>query len=145
MDEFVIVNGIQRGVRLRPPSRRDWRRLCESKGEEQVIPGWENQVDRNRRQLVEEIIAWPEFIARAAPELVADVADGVECERQQVQAHQNGCEIVLPVPEAVLKVAALVLQDVERLILDLPSGPAAGGKFDDMSAPTARSVTKLLR
>src|ERR1700746_654574 len=84
MDEFVIVNGIQRGVRLRPPSRRDWRRLCESKGEEQVIPGWENQVDRNRRQLVEEIIAWPEFIARAAPELVADVADGVECERQQV-------------------------------------------------------------
>ena len=33
--------------------------------------------------------------------------------------------------EAVLKVVALVLQDVERLVLDLPSRPAAGGQFDD--------------
>jgi len=132
LGEFVIVNGTERGVRSRQPSRRDWWRLCESKGEEQVIPGRENQVDRNRRQLVEEIVAWPEFIARAAPEFVADVADGVECERQQVQAHQNGCEIVLPVSEAVLKVIALVLQDVESLILDLPPRPATGGKFDDI-------------
>ena len=33
--------------------------------------------------------------------------------------------------EAVLKVVALVLQNVERLVLDLPPGPATGGKFDD--------------
>jgi hypothetical protein len=35
------------------------------------------------------------------------------------------------VSEAVLKVVALVLQNVERLVLDLPPGPATGSKFDD--------------
>jgi len=54
--------------------------------------------------------AWPEFIPRVAPQFVADVADGMDCERQQVQAHQNGCEIVLAVFEAVPKVVASVLR-----------------------------------
>ena len=49
----------------------------------------------------------------------------------RVQAHQVGGEILFPVSEAVLKVVTLVLQNVERLILDLPPGPATGGKFDD--------------
>ena len=81
------MDGTKRGVRAGQLSRRDRWRLCESKGEEEVVPGWEHQIDRNRRQLVEEIVAWPEFFPRAAPEFVADVADGVDCERQQVQAH----------------------------------------------------------
>ncbi len=51
--------------------------------------------------------------------------------------------------EAVLKVVALDFQDIERLVLDLPSGPAAGGQFDDrvgtdrgmtLSCPGATSV-----
>jgi hypothetical protein len=37
------------------------------------------------------------------------------------------------VSEAVLKVVALVLQDIERLVLDLPPGPAARRQFDDIS------------
>jgi hypothetical protein len=36
-----------------------------------------------------------------------------------------------PVSEVVLKVVALVLQNVEGLVLDLPPGPATGAKFDD--------------
>ncbi len=35
------------------------------------------------------------------------------------------------VSEAVLEVVAVGLEDIERLVLDLPSRPAAGGKFDD--------------
>jgi len=52
-------------------------------------------------------------------------------EGQQVQAHQDRGEILFPVSEVVLKVVALVLQNVEGLVLDLPPGPATGGKFDD--------------
>ena len=37
---------------------------------------------------------------------------------------------MLPVSEAVLKVVAVVLQHVERFVLDLPPGSATGGKFD---------------
>ena len=46
---------------------------------------------------------------------------------------------MLPVSEAVLKVVAFVLQDVERLILDLPPCPAAGCKLDDI-AGTHRQI-----
>src|SRR5208282_847998 len=112
-------------------SGRDWWRLCKGEGEEQILPRREDQVGRDRRQLVEEIVAWPKRDPCGAPEFVADVADGMDRERQQVQAHQDGCEIVLPVSETVLKVVALVLQNVERLILDLPPCPATGGEFDD--------------
>jgi hypothetical protein len=41
--------------------------------------------------------------------------------------------------EAVLKIVALVLQYIERLVLDLLSGPAAGGQFDD-SVGTDRQI-----
>src|SRR5271157_5296482 len=112
-------------------SRRDWWRPGKSQGEKQVLPGWEDQVDRDRCQLVEEIIARPELCPRGQPKFVADVADGVDREGQQVQAYQDGCKILLPVSEAVLKVVALVLQNVERLVLDLPPRPATGGKVDD--------------
>src|SRR4051812_27316603 len=60
-------------------------------------------------------------------------------EGQQVQADQDSGEILLAVSEAVLKVVALVLQNVERLVLDLPPGPATGGKFDD-SVGTDRQI-----
>ena len=55
-------------------------------------------------------------------------------EGQQIEAHEHGREVLLAVTEVVLKVVALVLQDVERLVLDLPSGPAAGGEFGDVVA-----------
>ena len=63
----------------------------------------------------------------------------------QVQTHQDGGEILLPVSEAVLKVVAIVLQDVERLILDLPSGPATGGKFTDIVGSDRQIGDELLR
>ena len=113
-------------------SRRDWRRLCEGEGEEQIVPGREDQVDRYRCQLAEEVIAWPKLNPGIAPEFVADVADGMHGEGQQVEAYQDGREILLSVSEGVLKVVTLVLQDVERLVLDFPPGPATGGKLDDI-------------
>jgi len=110
---------------------RDWRRLGKSEREEQVVPGREDQIGRDRCELAEEVVAGPKLGPCVTPEFIADVANGMEGEGQQVQAHQDGCEILLPVSEVVLKVVTLVLQDIERLVLDFPPGPATGGKFDD--------------
>jgi hypothetical protein len=132
------------GVSAMQPSRRDWRGLGEGEGEQQILPRREDQIDRDGRQLVEEIIAWPELDPCSPPKFVADVADGVDRERQQVQADQDGGKIVLAVSEAVLKVIAVGLEDVERLVLDLPPRPAAGGEFDDRVS-TDRQVGQGLR
>jgi hypothetical protein len=122
----------------------DWWRYRKCQGEEEIFPGWEDQVDRDRGELVEEVITWSELGAGRAPEVVADVADGMDGEGQQVQTHQDGGEILLPVSKAVLKVVALVLQYVERLVLGLPPRPAAGGKFDD-SVATGRQIGSVDR
>ena len=120
-----------KGVRAGRPSRRDWWRLCKGEGEQQIFPRREDVIGRYRGQLVEEIIARPELCPGGAPEFVADVADGVDREGQQVQTHQDGGKILLPMSKAVLKVVAVGLEHVERLVLDLPPCPAAGGKLDD--------------
>ncbi len=92
--------------------RWDWRWLRKSEREEQILPRWEDQVGRYRRQLAEEIVARTTLCPRGAAEFVCDVADGVHGEGQQIQAYQNGSEIFLAVSEPVLKVVALVLQHV---------------------------------
>jgi hypothetical protein len=78
-----------------------------------------------RGQLAEEVIAGTKLCPRGAPEIVAEVADRVHGEGQEVQTHQESRKILLSVFEFMLKVVALVLQDVERLVLDFPPGPAA--------------------
>ena len=44
----------------------------------------------------------------------------------------------LPVPEAMLEGVTLVLQNGERLILDVPPCPATGGEFDNSVGTNTR-------
>jgi hypothetical protein len=60
----------------------DWRRLRKSEREQQIVPGWKNQVGRDRCQLVEEIVARAKLGPCVAPELVANIADGMHGEGQ---------------------------------------------------------------
>src|SRR3954463_11277974 len=113
------------------PSRRDWRRLGKGESEQQTVPRREDQIGGDRRQLAEEIVARSKLGPCGTPEIVADVADGVDPERPPIEGHQDGSEIVFAVSEAVLEVIAVGLEHVERLVLDLPPRPAAGGAFDD--------------
>ena len=53
--------------------------------------------------------------------------------------------LLLAVAEAVLEVVAVVLEDVEGLVLDLPPRPPAAARSTTVSGVTGRSVTKLLR
>ena len=71
----------------------------------------------------------PSLLTRQTPSLHGDVADGMEGESQKVQRHEHGGKILLAVPEVVFEIVAVVLQDVEAFVLDLPAGPATGGQF----------------
>jgi hypothetical protein len=66
-----------------------------------------------------------------APGADAEVGNGVEREREQVEADQEARQGLLAVAEVVLEVVALGLEDVEGLVLDLPAGAAASGQFGD--------------
>ena len=59
------------------------------------------------------------------------ITDGVEGEGQQIERDQQGRQVLLAVTEAVLEIVAIVLQDVEGLVLDFPSRPPAGGQIGD--------------
>src|SRR5208337_4000303 len=115
-------------------SRREWWWLGEGEREKQIVPGGEDQERGDRRQLVEEVVAWSELCPCGAPKIVANVADGMDCEGEQVQGGQNGREVLFSVAEAVFEVVALVFENVEGFVLDLPSRPAAGCEFNDVFA-----------
>ena len=53
----------------------------------------------------------------------------MEGESEQVQGHEHGREVVFPVAEIVLEIVAVVLQDIEAFVLDLPARPATGGQI----------------
>src|SRR5271165_3811699 len=122
---------IRKGVRR---SRREWWWLGEGEREKQIVPGGEDQECGDRRQLVEEVVAWSKFCPCCTPKIVANVADGMKCEGEQVQGDQNGREVLFSVAEAVFEVVALVFENVEGFVLDFPPRPAARCEFDDVFA-----------
>jgi hypothetical protein len=67
------------------------------------------------------------------------------CEARQIKDREHRRQMLFAVPEIVLEVVSLGFQDIERLVLYFPSGPAAGGEFGDISRLTSSSVMKLLR
>jgi len=78
----LISNGTEGGAGARQHSWRDWWRLFEGQREQQIFPGCEDQVCRDRRQLAEEVITRAELCARIAPEFVANIADRMNGEGQ---------------------------------------------------------------
>src|SRR5208337_4181485 len=100
--------------------------LGEGEREKQVVPGGEDQECGDRRQLVEEVVAWSKFCPCCTPKIVANVADGVDCEGEQVQVVQARREVFFSVTGAVFEVVALVFESVAAFVLDLPPRPATG-------------------
>src|SRR5271157_2860503 len=134
---------IRKGVRR---SRREWWWLGEGEREKQIVPGGEDQECGDRRQLVEEVVAWSKLSPCGTPKIVANVADGMDCEGEQVQGDQNGREALFSMAEAVFEVVPLVFKNVEGFVLDLfhRARPQAASSTT-FSRSTGRSVMKLLR
>ena len=70
-------------------------------------------------------------LPRLCPEVFEAIADGMEGEGQEVHGGEQHGEVLLAVAEIVFELVALVLQRVERLVLDLP---AAAPGLDDLDA-----------
>ena len=54
----------------------------------------------------------------------------MEGESEKVQGDEHRGKIDFAVAEVVFEMVAVVLQDIEAFILDLPARPAAGGQVD---------------
>ena len=67
-----------------------------------------------------------------APEPFDEVAEVVQGEGDEVEGDEDGRQGLFAVAEIVLEVVAVVLEDVEGLVLDLPARAAAGGEFGDV-------------
>src|SRR4051812_12611604 len=67
------------------------------------------------------------LLHRLAPEIFGQIADGMEGESEQVQGDEHGGKIDFAVAEVVFEMVAVVLQNIEAFVLDLPTRPATGG------------------
>src|SRR5918995_6015910 len=91
---------------------------------QKVVPGGEDQKGGDGSQVFEEPAAGAHLLHRPAPEIFGQIADGMESESEKVQGDEHGGKIDFPVPEVVLGMVAVVLQDIEAFVLDLPPGAA---------------------
>src|SRR3954469_17018221 len=91
--------------------------------------GGEDQEDGDGSQIFEEPAAGAHLRHRLAPEIFGQIADGMEGESQKVQGHEHGGKIDFPMPKVVFEMVAVVLQNIEAFVLDLPTRPATGGQF----------------
>src|SRR3954466_9410172 len=92
--------------------------------------GGEDQEGGDGSQVFEEPTTGPHLLHRPAPQIFGEIADGMEGESEQVQGDEHGGKIGFPVSEVVFEMVAVVLQNVEAFILDLPARPATGGEVD---------------
>src|SRR3954453_2117682 len=86
--------------------------------------GREDQESGDGSQVFEEAAARAHLLHRLAPEIFGQIADGMEGESEKVQGDEHGGKIGFPVPKVVFEMVAVVLQEVEAFVLDLPARPA---------------------
>ena len=108
--------------------------MLEGEGGEEVAPGGEDEKDGDRPQVVEEGDASAGLFAGPRPQVLGQLGEGMVGEGDQIEGDEHGGEVFLAVTEIVLEVVALGLERIKALVLDLPSGTAAGGEFDDSAA-----------
>src|SRR5580704_16129592 len=70
--------------------------------------------------------------SRGLPGRLQQVEDGMPGEGEQIEGGERHCEKFLAVPEIMFELIAVVFQNVEALVLDYPSRPAAGDDFGDV-------------
>ena len=95
-------------------------------------------------QMLEEAISCPPSDDRLMPGEHGKSRHRVERECQKIERDQNAGQRVGAMAEIMLKVIAVGLQHIERLILDFHRVLSQAASSATVSAETARSVTKLL-
>ena len=94
-------------------------------------PRREDLIAGDGAHVLEQADSRPELATRLLPQGFGEFAGRVHGEGEQVEDDQNAGEGVLAMAEVVLEMVAVLLEDVEGLVLDLPAGACAGGEFGD--------------
>ncbi|MBY6243612.1 hypothetical protein [Methylosinus sp. Sm6] len=68
------------------------------------------------------------------PQRLETIADGVHGEGQEVHGREQHGEVLLAMAEIMLEMVAVVFENIEAFVLDLPPRPRAGGNFGDALA-----------
>jgi hypothetical protein len=110
-------------------SKGGGRRSGEGQRCQEIVPGGEDQEGGDGSQIFEEPAAGSHLLHRLAPEIFGQIADGMEGESEQVQGNEHGGKIGFPVSKVVFEMIAVVLQNIEAFVLDLPARPATGGQI----------------
>src|SRR5258708_5877911 len=109
--------------------RSRWSCLGIGDGLKEMGPIVEDDVGGGGSGVLEEAISGATGSDGGAPGEDAELRDGVEGKGQQVEGGEDVGEGLLAVTEIVFEVVDAALENVEGLVLDLPSGAAAGGEF----------------
>ena len=96
------------------------------------IPEVKQKQPEGGAHLVPERAAGTEEGAHTLIQAIDQLEDLVHEERQQVEHEERLRQVPVAVAEIVLQVVALVLERVERLILDLPTRPPGAYQLGDV-------------
>ena len=100
-------------------------------GLEQMGPVLEHDIAVTVRRCSKKRYVAPRAMMAARQARTAETSGGVEREGEQIEGDQDAGEGFLAVPEIVFEIVTVGLEHVEGLVLDLPTGAAAGGQFGD--------------
>ena len=102
--------------------------------DDQRVPVGERVVFGDGAQVLEQAHSRAEPLAGLLPECFGEFAGGVQREGEQVEDDEHVGEGLGAVAEVVFEVVAVLLEDIEGFVLDLPSGAGAVDEFGDVGA-----------
>jgi len=94
---------------------------------EEIGPGGEDRKARQGCEISEEAHSLLCRLSGFSPGRLVKVENRVPGEGEQVERGERHGQIALAMAEVVFKLVAVVFQDVEAFVLDLPPGAAADG------------------
>ena len=92
----------------------------------QAVPVGEEHIGGDGVQIGEKVFAGGQDGTGLLSQLFHAIAHRVKGKRQQIQEDKQLRQVLFAVPEVVLQMIAMVLQHVEALVFDLPTGAGAG-------------------
>ena len=99
---------------------------------EQLVPTFEVVPFGQPVEGEKEALGRPAPVAGLIPQDAQLVADAMECKCDQVQRQQGVGPALLAMTEMVFHAAALIFEQIERLVINLPAGAPAGHDFGDL-------------
>jgi hypothetical protein len=120
-----------RGRRSRRPRNRLGKQDLVGENLEKISPGGHKKQGQGFAHFCKEARARAGDCSRLLPEIFRRFGDSVEGEGEKIKGGEDGGQVFPAMPEIMFEVITFRFQDVEALVLDLPSGAAGGNKLGD--------------